>query len=142
MPKIGGLAKRFVFDLSWNFQASCSMDPWKPKCKKNAFDLQLSMPKVGDTLLNSLMDSITNPTGENNRRIRSWGTLFGSRHLRGKGACWSSEMGTRESDKKINYSHKLAQTKQQVGWCVVGTLLVHGRTTSKHKFTRLTTIWI
>jgi hypothetical protein len=39
----------------------------------------------------------------------------GSQHFEGRGACWSSEMGTRMNDKQINYSHELAQTKQQVG---------------------------
>ncbi len=33
----------------------------------------------------------------------------------------------------INYSHRLAQTKQQVGQCIVGALLVHGQATSKHE---------
>ncbi len=52
--------------------------------------------------------------GENNRRIKSWGTLLGSQHFRGKRACWSSGMGKKSSDKRINYSHGPAQTKQQV----------------------------
>jgi hypothetical protein len=47
-------------------------------------------------------------------------------------------MGTRISDKHVNYSHELAQTKQQVDYYVVGTLLVHGRTTGIHRLTRLT----
>jgi hypothetical protein len=47
-------------------------------------------------------------------------------------------MGTRKNDKQVNYSHGPTQTKQQVGWCIVGTLLVHGWTTRKHKLTRLT----
>jgi hypothetical protein len=61
-----------------------------------------------------LMDSIVSPKGENNRRIRSWGTLPSSQHFGGKGACWSSRMGTRMSDKQVNYSHGHALTKQQV----------------------------
>jgi hypothetical protein len=85
------------------------------------------------------MDSTVNPKGENNRRTRSWGTLLGSKHFQGRGACWSSRMGTRKSDKQVNYSHGPAQTKQQVGYCVVGTLLVHGQITSKHRLTRLIT---
>ncbi len=32
-----------------------------------------------------------------------------------KGACLNSKMGTRTSDKRVDYSHELAQTKQQVG---------------------------
>jgi hypothetical protein len=61
---------------------------------------------------------------ENNGRIWSWGMLPGSQHFEGRGVCWSSRMGTRTSDKGVNYSHKLAQTKQ-VGYCIVGTLRVH-----------------
>jgi hypothetical protein len=53
--------------------------------------------------------------GENNGRRRSWGTLLGSQHFEGRGACRGSEMGTRKIDKQLNYSHELAQTKQQVG---------------------------
>jgi hypothetical protein len=29
--------------------------------------------------------------------------------------CWHSRMKTRMSDKQVNYSHRLAQNKQQVG---------------------------
>jgi hypothetical protein len=38
----------------------------------------------------------------------------------------------------VNYSHKFAQTKQQVGYGIVGAFLVHKRNTSKHIFTRFT----
>jgi hypothetical protein len=62
-----------------------------------------------------LTDSTMNPKGENSERTRSWGTFFGSQHLGGRGACWNSKMGTRKNDKKVNYSHGPAQTKQQVG---------------------------
>jgi hypothetical protein len=34
-------------------------------------------------------------------------------------------MGTRKSDKQVNYSHGPAQTKQQVGLCIIGAFLVH-----------------
>ncbi len=51
---------------------------------------------------------------ENNGRRKSWGALLGSYHFGGRGACWSSGMGTRKSDKQVNYSHRFAQT-QQVG---------------------------
>jgi hypothetical protein len=40
-------------------------------------------------------------------------------------------------DKQINYSHGLTQTKQKVGPYIGGTLLVHERTTGKHKLIRL-----
>jgi len=48
-------------------------------------------------------------------RIRSWGTLLGLEHFGGKGACWSSGIGIRKSDKQVNYSHGPSKTKQQVG---------------------------
>jgi hypothetical protein len=47
-------------------------------------------------------------------------------------------MGIRKSDKQVNYSHELARTKQQVAQCIVGALLVHGRTTGKHELTKFT----
>ncbi len=59
----------------------------------------------------SLMDSAVNlkvKTIEGG----SWGTLLGSQHFGGKRACWSSRIGTRMSDKQVNYSHKPTQTKQ------------------------------
>jgi hypothetical protein len=77
--------------------------------------------------------------GENNGRRRSWGMLLSSQHFGGKGACWSSEMGTRKSHKLINYSHGPTQTKQQIDYCIVGALLVHGRATGKLRLIRLTT---
>jgi hypothetical protein len=48
-----------------------------------------------------------------------------------KGACWSSEMGTRMSDKWVNYLYGPTQMKQ-VGYYIVRTLLVHGRTMHGH----------
>jgi hypothetical protein len=42
-----------------------------------------------------------------------------------KKACWNSKIGIRMNDKQVNYSHGPTQTKQQVGYCVVETLLVH-----------------
>ncbi len=64
-----------------------------------------------DAPLNSLMDSTVGPNGENSPTTRSWGMLPSSQHFGGRGACWSSEMGIKKSDKKINYSHGHAQTK-------------------------------
>ncbi len=51
--------------------------------------------------------------------------------------------GIRKSDKRVNYSHRLARTKQQVSYCIVGAFLVHGWATGKHRLIRLTTarIW-
>jgi hypothetical protein len=47
-------------------------------------------------------------------RKRSWGMLLGSQHFKGRGVCWSFRMGTRRIDNQVNYSHRLAQTKQQL----------------------------
>ncbi len=77
--------------------------------------------------------------GENNRRIMSCSMLLSSQHFEGRRSCQSSKMGTKTSDKWVNYSHRPTQTKQKVGQCVVATLLVHGQTTGKHKLTRFTT---
>jgi hypothetical protein len=49
-------------------------------------------------------------------------------------------MGIRQSDKQINESHGLAQTKQ-VGYYITRALLVHEWTTGKHELTRLSTAW-
>jgi hypothetical protein len=51
---------------------------------------------------NSLMGSIVSPKGENNERIRSWGTLPNLQHFGGRGVCWNSGMGTRKSDKQVD----------------------------------------
>jgi len=48
-------------------------------------------------------------------------------------------MGTKISDKQVNYSHGPTQTKQQVGQCVIKTLLMHGQAMSKHRLTTFTT---
>jgi hypothetical protein len=48
-------------------------------------------------------------------------------------------MGTKKNYKQVNYSHGLAQTKQQVGYNIIGAFLVHGRTIGKHELTKLTT---
>jgi hypothetical protein len=49
------------------------------------------------------------------RKNEELGCAHGSQHFGGRRACWNSEIGTRKSDKQVNYSHKFAQTKQQVG---------------------------
>jgi len=36
-----------------------------------------------------------------------------------RGVCWSSGMGTKMSDKWVNYSYQFAQIKQQVGYYIV-----------------------
>jgi len=45
----------------------------------------------------------------------SWGTFPDSEHFKGRGVCWNSGMGIKESDKQINYSNIPTKTKQQVG---------------------------
>jgi hypothetical protein len=52
--------------------------------------------------------------GENNIR-RSGDTFPSLQHFKGKKACKSFRMGNKTSDKRVNYSHGPAQTKQQVG---------------------------
>jgi hypothetical protein len=52
----------------------------------------------------------------NNERVKSWGTFFNSQHFEGRGACWSSGMGTRKSDK-----HQLLTqtcTNQTISWLI------------------------
>ncbi len=51
---------------------------------------------------------------ENNERRKRWGMLLSSQHSEGRGACWNFRMGIKTNDKWVNYSHKPAQTKQQV----------------------------
>jgi hypothetical protein len=48
-------------------------------------------------------------------------------------------MGIRINNKQVNYSHRLAQIKQQVGYCIVEAFFVHGQAMGKHEFTTLTT---
>ncbi len=52
-----------------------------------------------------------------------------------KWVCWSFGVKTKTNDKQVNYSHGFAQTKQQVGWWIVGAFLVHGRIMGIHKLT-------
>jgi hypothetical protein len=67
-----------------------------------------------DAFPSSLIDSNVN-LGWKQWNDKELGMLFGSQHFLGKGACWSFGMGIKKSDKWFNYSHGLAQTKQQVG---------------------------
>jgi hypothetical protein len=63
---------------------------------------------------NYFVDLTMNPKGEQ-QKDKEMGTLPGSYHFGGKRVCWSPGMGIRKSDKQVNYSNGLAQTKQQVG---------------------------
>jgi len=55
-------------------------------------------------------------------------------------ACWSSKMGTRTNNKQVSYSYGPTQTKQQVGKCIIGTLLVHGKAMGIHGLTKFTMV--
>jgi hypothetical protein len=76
------------------------------------FDTWMNLSTWVDAPPNFLMNLTANPKGENNEKIRSWGTLPSSWHFGGRGACWSFEVGTRNNENKINHSHGPAQTKQ------------------------------
>ncbi len=95
-----------------------------------------------DTPPSSLMDSLQVQRWSQQKE-KATGTLRNSQHFGGKRACWSSKMGTKNINKQLNYSHKLAQTKQQVSLCIAIALLVHGQAMGKHGLTRLNTtqIW-
>jgi hypothetical protein len=85
----------------------------------------------------SLMDSMQV------QKWRHWkekelGAFPDSQHFGGRRACWSSRMGIRKINKQLNHSHGPTQTKQRLGQCIAGALLMHRRATSKHKFIWLT----
>jgi hypothetical protein len=48
-----------------------------------------------------------------------------------RGLCRSSGIGIKKNDKWVNYSHRLAQNKQQVNYYVVVALLVHKQVTCR-----------
>jgi len=55
---------------------------------------------------NSLMDLTTNPKGENNGRIRNWGTLPGSQHFRVEGHVRALGWGLEKViNKSITHTH-------------------------------------
>ncbi len=71
------------------------------------------------------MDSTTSPKMKNNGSKKSWVALLGSQHFRGKGACWSSEMGTRKIDKQLithmdlhKPNNTLINGKLEHFWCM------------------------
>ncbi len=90
-----------------------------------------------DTPPNSLKDSNVNLKM---KTMKKGATIcsFVRSTSRVRRVCWSFEMGNKTSGKWVNYSYGYAQTKQQVGQCIVGTFLVHGQTMGIHEFTRLT----
>jgi hypothetical protein len=52
--------------------------------------------------------------GWKQRKDKELGTLFNSQHFGAKVVCWNSRIGSKKSDKQVNYSHIPTQTKQQV----------------------------
>ncbi len=50
--------------------------------------------------------------GEDNEKKRSWGALSTSQHLGVEGRVGVPDWDYRTSNKRVNYSHWLAQTKQ------------------------------
>ncbi len=105
--------------------------------KLSTFNLQHRMfVNTLDAPPNSLKDSDVNlkmNTTEEGVRVCSLiHSILGMR-----GACQNSRIGTRTSDNESifiwNYTNQ-----QQVGSCIVGAFLVHGRNTCIDGFTRLT----
>jgi len=46
--------------------------------------------------------------------------------------------GIKKNDKHLIIHMDLHKIKQQIGWCIIGALLMLGRATGKLEFTRLT----
>jgi len=63
---------------------------------------------------NSLKNSNVNPKMKTIKEIVGACSLAHNT-LGVKRACWSFRMGTKKSDKHVNYSYQSSQTKQQVG---------------------------
>jgi hypothetical protein len=59
-------------------------------------------------------------------RRRNRGTFPSSQHLRGRGACWSSEMGLRRIDKLHSLTRACTKPSPS-GYCIVEAPLVLGR---------------
>ncbi len=81
---------------------SCAKSTHIGNWQKHCFHYVLNGEMYFDAPPNSLMGSIVSTKGENNERIRSWGTLPNSQHFGGRGACWNLGMGTRKSDKQVD----------------------------------------
>jgi len=56
------------------------------------------LPRImGNWRTPKLLDGFNyEPKGEDIGRRKSWGVLLGSQHFKGRGVCWSSEMGLRK----------------------------------------------
>jgi hypothetical protein len=62
-----------------------------------------------------LTNLTVNPKVKTVGKKRNWGTPPNLQHFKGIRVCWNSGMEIKMSDKRVNYSHGLTQTKQQVG---------------------------
>jgi hypothetical protein len=65
--------------------------------------------------------------------------LPNSQHFRGRKGVLELQDGTRKNDKHLITHTDLHKTKQQVGLCIVGALLVLGQAMGKLRLIRLTT---
>jgi hypothetical protein len=66
-----------------------------------------------DASPNSVKNSNVNPKVKTVEGIKVFSLIHSTSRV--KKACWSFRMGTKMNDKWVNYSHRLAQIKQQVG---------------------------
>ncbi len=76
--------------------------------------LQFEFGNTPNVTYPKLFDALNYESKDEGSGRRSWGMLPSSQHFEGRRVCWSSMIGTRMNDKQVNYSHELAQTKQQV----------------------------
>jgi len=73
--------------------------------------------------------------GENNRNVRSWGTLLGSQHFEGRGVCWSSGMGLG----RMTSNHSLTWTcTNQTSWLMCRWSTFGARTSHMQTWTHKT----
>jgi hypothetical protein len=63
---------------------------------------------------NSLKDSNVSPQMKIIEEERVGARSLARNILGVRGACWSFGMGTKKSDKHVNYSYQYTQTKQQI----------------------------
>jgi hypothetical protein len=111
--------------FGWNFILKCDAYWWSSSPRRHPCCYGHFVFKCSLSTFLSNMDNISHSQApwkihmwiqtENTERIMSWDMFPNSQHFRGRGACCSSRMGIRISDKQVNYSYKPAQTKQQVG---------------------------
>jgi hypothetical protein len=73
---------------------------------------------------------------ENNKKVKSWGTLLSSQHFGGKGTCWSSEM--KLGRMTSNQSFTWTCTNQTISWLVHSWNIFGVRTNHKQTWTHKT----